>query len=85
MNRWNGYMNNHFKECELIGTKPDPHRGRLVSVYRIPGDDDNVGVSDGVDAWITSPSVIVHTLEQEGIPYRASKKKTPRVPLPVEF
>lgn len=52
MTRWNRDFNSHFKGRRLILSTPDLNRGRTVQVFDI-GELDIVGMSDGVDAWIS--------------------------------
>lgn len=51
---FNEMMQTHFRACVLLAESSDPHRGRAVKLYEIPGRDDVVGVSDGVDAWVAA-------------------------------
>ena len=46
------YFNNNFAGCRLIAHARDPHRNRDVSIYLMPGNLTEVGVTDGVDKWI---------------------------------
>lgn len=50
--KWNILMNNHFTGCSHTGSMPDPHRNRTINAYLLPGDEDNLGFTDGVDAWV---------------------------------
>lgn len=54
MNRFNEYMDNHFRNgnCRLIARAHDKCRNRRVELFAIPGYWDVVGVTDGVDAWV---------------------------------
>ncbi len=52
MSQFNRYMGNHFAGCRLLGEGQDLWRHRQVKIYFIPGRQDVVGVSDGVDSWI---------------------------------
>lgn len=52
MSRFNAYMSNHFGSCMLLAESYDPHRQRDVKIYRVPGEDAYVGVTDGTDSWI---------------------------------
>ena len=53
--RYNGMMVSHFAGFPVVHSFPDPHRGRTVNVYDV-NDDQVLGVSDGVDAWMVSRS-----------------------------
>ncbi|MNL05075.1 hypothetical protein D3C87_1256560 [compost metagenome] len=50
------YINSGFSSCMLLAYARDECRSRDVRLYLIPGHDDVVGVTDGVDAWI-APAV----------------------------
>jgi hypothetical protein len=52
MSRFNSYFANDFASCRLLAYARDPHRERDVRIYLMPGDIENVGVTDGVDKWI---------------------------------
>lgn len=52
MSRFNHYFMNDFASCKLIAYARDPHRGRDVRLYLMPGHIDVVGVTDGIDKWI---------------------------------
>jgi hypothetical protein len=52
MSRFNNFMNSHFSGCQLLAKTRDLCRQRDVSVFRIPGEVECVGVSDGTDSWI---------------------------------
>lgn len=52
MSRFNNYFMNDFASCKLIAYARDPHRGRNVRLYLMPGHIDVVGVTDGIDKWI---------------------------------
>lgn len=52
MSRFNQYFNNDFRACTLLAYARDHHRGRDVRIYLMPGDVENVGITDGVDKWI---------------------------------
>lgn len=52
MSRFNHYMNSHFSSCTLLAYARDMHRERDVQLFRLAGEWEAVGVSDGVDAWI---------------------------------
>lgn len=52
MSRFNNYFANDFASCKLVAYARDPHRGRDVRLYLMPGHIDVVGVTDGVDKWI---------------------------------
>ena len=46
------YFDSRFAGCLLLAKAFDHHRNRDVNIYRIPGHEDCVGVSDGVDRWV---------------------------------
>lgn len=52
MSRFNHYFANDFASCLLVGYARDHHRGRDVRIFKMPGDVENVGVTDGIDKWI---------------------------------
>lgn len=52
MSRFNTYFANNFSGCRLLAYARDPHRGRDISIYQMPGFVEEVGVTDGVDKWI---------------------------------
>lgn len=52
MSRFNHYFANDFAACKLLAKTHDPHRNRDVRLYMVPGIDDAIGVTDGVDKWI---------------------------------
>lgn len=56
MNRYNEFMNSHFRSCRLIANARDNCRNRDVQLYALPGYWDVVGVTDGTDAWIAPAS-----------------------------
>ena len=91
MNRWNSYMNNHFKDCQQIGQFFDPHHGHMVKVFKIPGDVENVGLSTTVDAWVALKSVLrftpITTDDTEVVPRETTRKKISRarVQLPADL
>ena len=49
---WRRYMGNKFAGCQLLAYAHDHCRLRDVRIYLIPGEFDDVGVTDGVDVWI---------------------------------
>ena len=61
---YNAYMNRHFAELQHVGHMPDPHRNRIINAYIIPGDEDNLGFTDGVDAWIAPRHDYLKRLKQ---------------------
>lgn len=77
MNRYNGYMGNHFRDLPLLVEGHDPHRDRKVLVKVIPGDFSIVGVTDGVDAWIAplsvAPSALFDRVRAAMAAYREGK------------
>lgn len=52
MNRFNAYMNSHFKGLKLLAQYRDELRGRDVRIYEIPDYPDDVGFTDGVESWV---------------------------------
>ena len=52
MSYFNRYFNTNFAGCRLLAYARDPHRERDVSIYLMPGNITEVGVTDGVDKWI---------------------------------
>lgn len=46
------YINTGFVSCRLIAETYDNIRKRQVRLYMIPGHPEDVGVTDGVDAWV---------------------------------
>lgn len=52
MSRFNNYFANDFASCRLLAYARDPHRGRDVRIYLMPGDLENVGITDGIDKWV---------------------------------
>ncbi len=56
MTRFNRYFANDFSGCRLIAYGYDVYREREVRVYLMPGDYENVGMTDGTDKWI-APTV----------------------------
>jgi hypothetical protein len=52
MSRYNTYFANDFAACMLLAYAHDPYRGREVRLYKIPGETDTVGVTDGTDKWV---------------------------------
>lgn len=56
MTRFNKYFANDFGSCRLIAYGYDVYREREVKVYLMPGDVENVGLTDGVDKWIAPVS-----------------------------
>lgn len=65
MNRFNTYMNTHFRAsgCRLIARAVDKCRERRVEIFAMPGHYDVVGVTDGTDAWVApaSAGLFFHT------------------------
>ncbi len=58
MANYKHYMGNGFRACRLVALGYDPHRNRDVRMFKIPGEPEVLGVTDGVDTWIaplTSP------------------------------
>jgi hypothetical protein len=49
---WKTYISSKFSGCRHIASARDPHRGRDVKLYAVPGEFEHVGVSDGTDCWI---------------------------------
>jgi len=56
---WKHYINNGFSGCRLIAYAHDNCRHRDVQIFAIPGHYDDVGIKDGVDAWI-APVITGH-------------------------
>lgn len=51
------HIGNKFSSCKLIGKGIDPHRGRDVKLFHMPGDFQYVGVFDGTDAFIAPVNI----------------------------
>lgn len=83
------YFNSRFAGCQLLAEAFDQHRDRDVRIYRLPGQMECVGVSDGIDRWVApvTPdifSVNIHQLmrdlhdgKQISLPVRAGKAQEP--------
>lgn len=59
---WNYHLNHHFGSCRLLATGYDPHMKSEVRYYLLPGDFDNIGVTDGTNSHVVpittiSPSI----------------------------
>lgn len=54
MNRYNEHIKRHFRGCELLAESRDEHRNRVLKYYFM-NTNEVVGVSDGVDSWVTGP------------------------------
>lgn len=54
--RFNRYFVSNWAGCLLLAKTQDVYRGREVSVYKIPGEVEFVGVSDGTDCWVAPVS-----------------------------
>lgn len=52
MANYNYYFANDFRSCTLLAYARDPYRERDVRIYQIPGEVENVGITDGTDKWI---------------------------------
>lgn len=80
MTRFNSRINTHFRGYPVVHEVHDPHRNRTVSVFDI-GDDECVGLSDGVDAWVTGKSgtlrgvSFVSMLERKGERRESSRNR----------
>lgn len=57
MGKYSSYFQAHFRGLRLLVEGEDPHRGRPVKIYAIPGDFSIVGVTDTIDAWIAPTTV----------------------------
>lgn len=77
MTQYNLLLNTHFRGRPLLGQMPDVNRGRILKAYYI-GEDDVVGVSDGVESWI-SPLTACHDLNLPRLleDYKAGKIQQP--------
>jgi len=56
MSRYNHLMESHFGSCLLLASAHDHCRNRDVRLYKLPGEDKHVGVTDSTDCWI-APAV----------------------------
>lgn len=91
MANWKHYINNDYSGCMLLAYAHDQHRNRDVRIYLIPGVEDCVGVTDGVDAWIAPVSASLFSVnverllndlrEGKGIPKPTPIVRSPRVKL----
>lgn len=52
MSRFNTYMNTHFAGCRLLAEGFDACRNREARAFLIPGYFEDVGFTDGTDAWV---------------------------------
>jgi hypothetical protein len=98
VSRFNVYMSQRFEGCRCIANARDPHRGRDVKVYAVPGEFDLVGVSDGTDVWIApvaadpfSVSVkrIMEIIKEGGVPPPIARQRhrivvAPEVTIPAK-
>lgn len=75
MSNWNYLMNSHFRGCVDVGTMPDPHRDRVITAYILPGDDTNLGFSDGVDAWISPRHDYMRKLKKAEAPMAVVRRR----------
>lgn len=50
--KYNHYFISGFSGCKLVAEGHDPYRKRHVRMFMIPGEDQIVGVHDGVDGWV---------------------------------
>lgn len=66
---YKSWISSHFGACMHIATTFDPHRKRQVRVYALPGEFENVGISDGTDAWIAP--VIANPFAGQGVDVKA--------------
>lgn len=55
--RFNEHLRSHFGSCRRLAKARDEHRNRDVTLFLIPGEFDIVGVSDGVDAWVSPVAI----------------------------
>ncbi len=89
---WKHHISTHFSACRLIANAHDHCRHREVKLWLVPNEWENVGVSDGVDAWIAPVSASIFSVNvlrliqdfQKGIPFPKSdipSQKIKRVPL----
>lgn len=53
MSDYRYHIGNHFSACRHVANARDPHRGRDVKLYHIPGNFEVVGIFDGTDAFIS--------------------------------
>lgn len=76
------YINSGFSACTLLAYARDHCRNRDVRIFLIPGHDDCVGISDGVDAWIAPTRADVFSVNVERLiaDLRAGRPQKP-VPL----
>lgn len=57
--KYNHLFETQFRGCLHLAGYQDPHRNRSVRIYMIPGDHSNVGIWDGVDAWVAPVNTTV--------------------------
>lgn len=50
---WKLQVESHFRGLPKIAEGHDPHRNRPTAFFALPDTDSHVGVSDGVDAWVS--------------------------------
>lgn len=81
MSKFNTYFANDFAACKLLATTHDPHRNRNVRLFLVPGEENCVGVTDGVDKWIAPVAgdpfginirQVIHDVRSGKPPYQAS-------------
>lgn len=53
---WKKYINTGFSGCQRLAYARDHVRSRDVSIWLVPGERADVGISDGTDAWIAPVS-----------------------------
>lgn len=56
MANWKTFINSGFSGCMLLAYARDHVRQRDVKIWLVPGERDDVGISDGTDAWIAPVS-----------------------------
>jgi hypothetical protein len=55
-NRWNSLLGTRFRGCEQVGYVNRDDKMVHLRVYKLPDEENLVGVYDGQDCWVCSPA-----------------------------
>ena len=76
--KYNKYFANHFASCVLLAHTRDLSRNRPVKIYMLPDFEENiVGITDGVDAWISTADDSVMGVNARRLLLAARSQATP--------
>ena len=55
MNRFNGLFTSHFAGCQQVGYLENDNVGTQLKIYKLPDQEELVGVADGFSCWVANP------------------------------